>query len=121
MSKYRSRKITMDGETFDSIKEFRRYQELKLMEKAGLVYDLQRQVKFKLIPAQREFTDDVTATGKPKKGKLIEHECSYWADFVYRDQYGFRVVEDVKGVRTEVYKIKRKLMLWIHGIRIKEV
>ena len=121
MSKYRNRKIAMDGESFDSIKEFRRYQELKLMEKAGLVYDIQRQVKFKLIPSQREYTDELTATGKPKKGKLIEHACNYYADFVYKDQYGLQVVEDVKGVRTEAYKIKRKLMLWLHGIRIKEV
>lgn len=121
MSKYHSRKITRDGETFDSIKEFRRFQELKLMEKAGLVSDIQRQVKFKLIPAQREFTEEVTKTGKPKKGKVIEHECAYFADFVYKDQYGLQVVEDVKGFRTEAYKIKRKLMLYLHGIRIKEV
>jgi hypothetical protein len=80
------------------------------MEKAGLISDLQRQVKYVLIPSQKE--------GK----KTIERECSYRADFVYTDnETGETVVEDVKGMRTEVYKIKRKLMLWVHHIKIIEV
>ena len=104
--------------TFDSIKEYRRFCELSLLEKAGKVTDLQRQVKFVLIPTQRE-PDTIGKRGGLKKGKTIEQECSYVADFVYvRD--GETVVEDSKGFRTADYKIKRKLMLWVHGIRIKE-
>lgn len=121
MSKYHNRKVTVDGITFDSVKEANRYKELKVLERAGLVHDLQLQVKFKLIPAQREWTDETTASGKPKKGKILEHECSYVADFVYKNRYGLQVVEDVKGFKTKDFIIKRKLMLWIHGIRVKEV
>lgn len=108
MSKYHSRKITRDGMTFDSMKEYRRYCELLLLERAGAITDLQRQVKFELIPAQRI------------DGKVAERACSYVADFVYQEN-GKRVVEDTKGVKTKDYIIKRKLMLHIHGIRVKEV
>ncbi len=125
MSKYHNRKVTVDGITFDSAKEANRYKELKVLERAGLVHDLQLQVKFKLIPAQREWTDETTASGKPKKGKILEHEVSYYADFVYKNRYGLQVVEDVKGYKKgeayALFAIKRKLMLWIHGIRVKEV
>lgn len=125
MSKYHNRKVTVDGITFDSVKEANRYKELKVLERAGLVHDLQLQVKFKLIPAQREWTDETTASGKPKKGKILEHEVSYYADFVYKNRYGLQVVEDVKGYKKgeayALFAIKRKLMLWIHGIRVKEV
>ena len=103
---------------FDSIKEYRRFRELLLLEVAGEVTGLQRQVKFVLIPAQRE-PDTIGKRGGVKRGKLIERECSYKADFVY-NQYGKQIVEDTKGVRTPEYKIKRKLMLWVHGIRIHE-
>lgn len=121
MSKYHSRKVTVDGITFDSVKEANRYKELKLLERAGQVHDLRLQVKFKLIPTQRELNLETTATGKPKKGRLLEHEVSYVADFVYKNRFGIQVVEDTKGVKTKDYIIKRKLMLWIHGIRVKEV
>lgn len=121
MRKYHNRKVVVDGIVFDSMKEANRWKELKVLERAGQVRNLQRQVKFKLIPVQREWTDETTATGKPKKGKLLEHEVSYIADFVYTNRYGLEVVEDVKGVKTKDYIIKRKLMLWVHGIRVKEV
>ena len=122
MSKYGSKKITVDGETFDSMKEYRRFCELRLMEKAGLITNLQRQVKFLLIPAQYEHYPRFGKNGKPlKPGKrLIEKECAYYADFVYTEK-GQDVVEDTKGVRTPEYIIKRKLMLHIHRIRIQEV
>ena len=108
--KYHNKKVVRDGETFDSVKEYRRFCELLLLEKGGVISDLQRQVKYVLIPSQKE--------GK----KTIERECSYKADFVYTDnETGETVVEDVKGMRTEVYKIKRKLMLWVHHIKISEV
>ena len=118
MSKYNSRKISRDGETFDSQKEYRRWCELKLLERAGAITDLERQVKYVLIPAQRE-PDTVGARGGLIKGKLIERECAYIADFRY-ERDGELVVEDTKGVRTPDYIMKRKLMLHVHGIRIKE-
>lgn len=118
-SKYHSRKVTRDGMTFDSIKEYRRYCELTLLEKAGKITDLKRQVEFELIPAQRE-PDTIGKRGGIKKGKTIEQKCSYIADFVYVEN-GIPIVEDTKGFRTPDYIIKRKLMLCVHGIRIKEV
>lgn len=121
MSKYHSRKITRDGETFDSIKEYNRWKELKLLERAGEITDLQRQVKFKLIPTQREPVCEMSSQGVFKKGKLLEREVSYIADFVYKNRLGFRVVEDVKGVRTKDYILKRKMMLYFHGIQIQEI
>lgn len=108
MSKYHNRKIlTADG-TFDSAKEYNRWQELKLMEKGGAITDLKRQVRFNLIPFQRM-----------KSGKGVP-KCDYIADFAYmRD--GKLVVEDTKGVQTDVFKIKAKLMLWVHGIEVQIV
>lgn len=122
MSKYHSKKITVDGETFDSKKEYRRYRELLLLEKAGEISDLQRQVKFLLIPTQYEHFKRYGKNGKeltPGK-RVVEKECAYYADFVYTEN-GRDVVEDTKGVRTPDYIIKRKLMLHIHRIRIREV
>lgn len=118
-SKYGSRKVCIDGITFDSRKEYRRFCELSLLEKAGEITELQRQVKFVLIPAQYE-PDTIGKRGGKKRGKLIERECAYIADFVYIAN-GTKVVEDTKGFRTKDYIIKRKLMLWVHGIKIKEV
>ena len=124
MSKYHNRKYVCDGITFDSRKEARRYVELKAMQNAGIIQDLRLQVKFVLIPSQREESTSVYKSGKhkgePKPGKVIECECSYYADFVYLEN-GILVVEDAKGMRTKEYIIKRKLMLERHGIRIREV
>ena len=77
------------------------------------------QVKYILIPAQRE-PDTVGARGGIHKGKLIERECTYVADFVYKEN-GQTVVEDTKGFRTKDYLLKRKMLLFFHGIKIKEV
>lgn len=120
MSKYHSKKITVDGITFDSKKEAARYQELCLMQKAGEIRDLRHQVKFGLIPAQREVVWN-EKTKRYQDGKVIEREVSYVADFVYVNRLGYMVVEDVKGVKTKDYIIKRKLMLYFHRIRIQEV
>ena len=141
MNKYRNKKIEVDGIVFDSKKEANRYRELKLLEDAGEIINLQRQVKFLLIPSQRE-PDKRGARGGIVKGNLLERECSYIADFVYavpiyyEKQYTTTegktgkmevvddfelVVEDTKGFRTADYKIKRKLMLYVHGIKIKEL
>jgi hypothetical protein len=117
MSKYGNRKVMVDGLTFDSVREANRWCELKLMQRAGEIKDLERQVKFVLIPAQ--YTPFVN-----KKRKLLERECVYIGDFMYweKDDNGWaKVVEDTKGFRTPEYIIKRKLMLKEYGIRIREV
>lgn len=124
-SKYRAQKVEgclKDGtpHTFDSVKEFDRYQSLMLLERAGEISDLQTQVRFVLIPTQRE-PDIIGPRGGRKPGKLLEQECVYVADFVYKDEEGKTVVEDTKGFRTKEYIVKRKLMRWLHGINIKEV
>ena len=126
MNKYHSRKvITSDGIVFDSRRESVRWTQLKLLERAGKITNLKRQVKYVLVPAQYEsvsMKDYIKSGGKKTKGKLIERECSYIADFVYWDnETNEIVVEDTKGVRTKDYVIKRKLMLKEYGIRIKEV
>lgn len=123
--KYKNKKTIIDGITFDSLKEANRYRELKLLERAGKISLLRRQVKFVLIPAQYGKATQVYQRGKLKgqlkRGPLLERECAYIADFVYFDADGKKVVEDTKGMRTTDYIIKRKLMLYIHGIKIKEV
>ena len=117
-SKYHSEKVTIDGETFDSRKEARRWQELRLLQKAGQISELRRQVKFVLIPTQRA-VDTMGPKGGVIKGKVLEREVAYIADFVYKED-GKTVVEDTKGMKTKDYIIKRKLMLWVHGIKVKE-
>jgi hypothetical protein len=108
VSKYRNRKWELDGKTFDSQREARRYQELRWLLRTGVITDLQMQVPFELIPSQRV------------GGKVVERPVKYVADFVYTEN-GKTVVEDVKGFRTKEYIIKRKLMLYKYGIRVREV
>lgn len=108
MNKFGAKKITApDGQKFDSVKEYHRWGCLRLMERAGVISDLKRQVRFELIPRIGE-----------------ERACNYIADFTYLEN-GKLVVEDVKGYKKgaayELFVIKRKLMLWIHGIKIREV
>lgn len=103
-----------------SKKEHYRSATLQMMQRAGIIANLREQVKYELIPAQ------YGERGKDFKGHttrvLLERACSYIADFVYTDcNTGQTVVEDTKGMRTREYVIKRKLMLYMHGIRIKEV
>lgn len=117
--KYGNRKAEVDGIAFDSKKEARRWRELTLLQEVGKISDLRRQVKYTLIPAQRE-PDTKGKRGGIIKGKLLEREVAYYADFVYIAD-GRTVVEDTKGVRTPEYIIKRKLMLWRYGLRIKEI
>ena len=108
--KYGAQKVTTaDGETYDSKKEYRRGQQLKELAASGKIKNLHRQVKYELIPAQRD-----------KDGKLIERSCSYVADFVYKDEDDHVIVEDTKGLKTAEYIIKRKLMLYKYGIRVVE-
>lgn len=109
-SKYHSKPVMCDGIRFASKKEATRYRQLKGDEALGLIYNLQMQVPFELIPAQRG--DD---------GKVKERAVKYVADFLYFDRNGGRHVEDTKGFRTKEYVIKRKLMLYVYGIGIEEI
>lgn len=118
MNKYHNRKVKIGNDVFDSEREYTRWCELKLMERAGLITDLQRQVPFELVPAQRE-PPSRGPRGAERQGKLLERPVTYVADFVYSEG-SERVVEDCKGMRTDEYIIKRKLMLYILHIKIKE-
>ena len=121
-SKYGAKKVTVDGITFDSKKEANRWCELRLMERAGVITGLERQVKFVLIPAQYERCERFGKNGKRLEDarRCVEKEVSYVADFTYYEN-GKLVVEDTKGFRTKDYIIKRKLMRYVHGIAIKEI
>lgn len=107
MSKYGNRKTVVDGITFDSQAEARRYGQLKLMLRAGAITDLALQVPFELVPS--------VVMGNRKRPAI-----KYKADFVYTEN-GQRVVEDVKGMKTAVYSLKKHLMMHVHGIEIREV
>ena len=113
-SKFHNQKMRIGGREFDSRKEGRRYQELLLLQRAGEIHDLRCQVPFELIPPQR-YKDPVTGRWRTERG------TKYVSDFCYTTSDGKSIVEDVKGVRTDVYKLKKKLMLWLHGVRIREV
>ncbi len=109
-AKYGNRRIIIDGEKFDSLAEARRWNELLLLQRAGKISGLLRQVPYELVPAIPR------ARNKPG-----QRAVTYVADFVYLGEAGWKVVEDVKGVRTEVYRLKAKLMRAVHGIEITEV
>ena len=115
-SKYGAKKVDYKGEKFDSVKEFSRYNELKMLQQAGEISGLKRQVKYVLIPKQND----------PDTGRLLEREASYIADSVYKDKKtGETVVEDVKGYTHSsaynLFVLKRKLMLQVYGIIVHEV
>lgn len=112
MNKYHARKWELDGMMFDSRKEARRWQELRYLFRAGVISHLERQTPFELIPAQKD-----------ESGKVLERAVTYRADFTYWDENGRFVIEDVKSkaTKTREYIIKRKLLLYRFGLRIKEV
>ncbi len=124
-NKFNATKVEVNGIEFASRKEAKRYKQLLEQEQAGEISGLRTQVSYELIPAQRE-PDTIGPKGGLKKGKVIERAVSYVADFVYQrgDEL---VVEDVKGYRGgdnaayKVFVLKRKLMLYKYGIRVKEV
>ena len=109
-SKYGNKKTTVDGIRFDSLHEANRYMELKLLERGKAIRDLRRQVKYQLVPTVRS------------NGKVIQRAINYYADFVYTDcRTGKEIVEDAKGYKTDVYRMKKKMMLNKYGIEIREV
>lgn len=102
-NKYGANPTVVDGIKFHSAKEAKRYQQLKMLQTAGHIYNLQLQVRFELR----------------KDEHLIE---TYYADFTYTvTETQLNIVEDVKGVRTSTYKRKKKWMKNIYGIEIKEI
>lgn len=117
------------GFVFDSKKEYQRWCELRLLERAGKISGLCRQVSYELIPTQRAKSTEVYKAGPqkglPKPGAVIEKACSYVADFLYFGEDGKLVVEDCKGYKRgaayDLFTVKRKLMLYVHGIKVKEI
>lgn len=114
MNKYFNRKVIVDGMKFDSKAEARRWRDLFWLQNGGVIRDLQRQVRYELIPRQYD-----------ENGKTLERSLDYIADFVYVDEHDNLVVEDVKGYKNgpayALFTAKRKLMLWRYGIRVKEI
>ena len=108
-NKFNAKRISLSGKKHDSLAESRRYSELSRLARLGVISDLKRQVPFELIPAQ--YGED---------GKLLERAVTYKADFTYRKD-GKLIVEDVKGVKTKDYIIKRKLILYVHNIKLVEI
>ena len=127
MNKYGNKKVTVEGITFDSLHEARRYCELKMLAMAGHIKSLELQKEFELIPAQYEevriggYYSKGERKGQPRTKRVcVEKAVTYRADFCYIED-GKLVVEDAKGFKTKDYILKRKLMLWVKGIKIKEV
>lgn len=108
--KYGNRTVRTDAGKFDSVREAHRWYELQLMENAGEITDLKRQVPFELIPNQLG-----------EDGMVRERKLVYIADFTYTDKDGKFVVEDSKGFKTDTYRIKKKLLLFFRGLEVKEV
>ena len=120
---YNIKTKTTDGLVFDSHREALRWEHLLLLQKAGEISDLQRQVNYELLPNQYETYERFGKDGKRLKDgtRLVERKVEYIADFVYTTRSGETIVEDAKGIKTKDYIIKRKLMYAVHGIKIKEV
>lgn len=103
-NKFNAVKTVVDGLTFDSKREAARYSQLRLLEKAGQIRNLRRQIKYPI---------DVN-------GHKV---CTYWADFCYEELHKTRwveITEDVKGHRTPIYNLKKRLMRAVWGIDIRE-
>lgn len=101
MNKYRNKKTAIDGITFDSIKESKKYLELKMLQRCKCIVNFECQVKFPIM----------------FDGKLI---CNYICDFVVYNLDGTRQIIDVKGVKTSIYNLKKKMMRIINGLEIEE-
>lgn len=128
MTKYKNKTMSVNGLTFQSIKEGKRYMHLLEKQRNGEISSLQTQVKYVLIPSQYEAYERYGKKGQKLKDgrRMVERECAYIADFVYVDNAtGETVVEDVKGYSRDgaynIFTIKRKLMLYLKGIKVNEV
>lgn len=110
MSKYKARKTELDGITFDSQAEANRYRNLALLQKAGLISDLELQVPYVLAPKAK-------LQGESRTRPAVR----YVADFRYTDSMGQLVVEDVKGMDTPVSRLKRHLLKTVHGVDVRVI
>ena len=121
--KYGNHKIKNAYGTYDSQLEYARFIFLSNREKEGEITNLRRQVEYLLIPAQYGTEIKHLKTKDKEVRVLLERSCSYVADFVY-ERNGETIVEDCKGAKgiiTEAAKIKKKLLLWVHGIELRYV
>lgn len=122
-SKYGNKKVEYQGITFDSKKELQRYMVLLDAQRNGKITDLQRQVKFELIPAITEDYVEHLKTKDKVKTRTVQLAITYTCDFTYRKDNKL-IIEDVKASKTMLtkeYQLKKKMMLAIHGLVIKEV
>jgi hypothetical protein len=118
--KYKNKRVECDGRVFDSLKEYRRYCQLKMLLKCGAISDLKLQVPFELIPAVYEDVAKQLKTKVKIEKRCVQRPIRYVADFVYvRD--GIMIVEDTKGFRTKEYELKKKMMRALLGITIREI
>lgn len=113
-SKYGATKVTVDGVTFDSKREARRYADLKLLERAGDIRNLELQPKFPIVIKGEEVR--IKSRGYSKKGRAVK----YIADFAYFRGHE-RIVEDSKGFDTPVSRLKRALVEHIYNVKIELV
>lgn len=118
--KYNNKKVEYEGIVFDSLKEKRRYCQLQIMEKGGIISDLRLQVPFELIPAVYEDEVIQMKTKSKVKKRCVQRATTYVADFVYKRD-GKTIVEDTKGFRTKEYELKKKMMRAFLGIIINEI
>lgn len=118
-NKYNAHKVTTAFGKFDSTHEFNVFLNLLDKQERGLITDLHRQVEYELIPAQYEKAIKHLKKRDKEVEVCVEQKCSYKADFTYEENGVLHVV-DAKGMKTEAYRLKKKLMLWRHGIKIEE-
>lgn len=118
--KFNNKKMsTPDGE-FDSKGEWERWLFLKEAQKNGQIKDLERQVRFTLIPTQYRMEIVHLKTKDKEVKRVAEREITYTADFVY-EKDGEKVVEDFKGFPNDRWPLKKAMMLYFHGVSIREV
>lgn len=121
-SKYHNKKVEVDGMLFDSQREASVYKGLKIRQDLGEIFEIRRQVVFVLLPPQLEVQEYHDKKGRPRqRTRVAEKAVKYIADFVVIYANGDQEVIDAKGMRTAVYKIKKKLMRYVHGIKITEI
>ena len=118
--KFNNKKVETAEGVFDSKGEWMRWLFLKEAEKNGQIRDLQRQVKYTLIPTQ--YRDEIVHLKTKDKvvQRVAEREITYTADFVY-EKNGETVVEDFKGFPNDRWPLKKAMMLYLHGIPVREV
>ena len=131
--KFNNKKIESPDGVFDSKLEWQRWLFLKEAEKNGQIRDLKRQVKFTLIPTQYRTEIVQLKTKRKQVQRVAEREITYTADFTYRKlvveqdypigerEYWGLVVEDAKGYPNDRWPLKKSMMLYFHGISVREV